>query len=70
MEALSKRDAESRPVDDWVSLPKAASLLGVSPLTVLSMALDGQLTRQKVDGRWFFTRASIDAARAALAQTA
>lgn len=70
MEALSKRDDDSRAPESWVSLNKAAVLLGVSPFTVLSMALDEQLVKQKVDGRWFFTRSSIDAARSTAAATA
>jgi hypothetical protein len=51
--------------DGWVSVPKAARLLGCANPTVRTRALRGELVTQVVDGRVFVSRASVDRALAA-----
>lgn len=61
METARKNAGVVMPVDDpWVSVPRAARLLGISNPTVRTLALHGRLRVQTVGGRTFVHRASID----------
>ena len=51
---------ETREADEWVSLPKAAELLGVHRQKVLQLALKGRLDAEH-RGEWtFISRESIE----------
>lgn len=57
---MARQRKNAEPVDEWVSLPQAAKLLGLQRLKVLQLALKGALVSD-VRGNWtFISRASID----------
>lgn len=64
MSALSKPVEPIADDEGWYSQRQAALALGVSPHLVLSRALGGELVARKFGGRWFFSRASVEAALA------
>lgn len=51
--------------DPWLSVREAARMLGISPPTVLTRVIQGQLQAQTVANRTFVSRASVEAALAA-----
>ena len=51
---------DTREADEWVSLPKAAELLGVHRQKVLQLALKGQLDSEHRGSWTFISRESIE----------
>lgn len=57
---MPKPRKNAEPLDEWVSLPQAAKLLGLQRLKVLQLALKGALVSD-IRGKWtFISRESID----------
>ena len=48
-------------LDQWMSVPKAATALGESKLSVLSRIIRGELVSQQMDGRAVVRRDTVDA---------
>jgi hypothetical protein len=55
------------PSDGWVSVVKAANILGKAPATIYAMALRGEIRSQVVGGRVFLSFESIQAIKASAA---
>lgn len=49
-----------RPGDEWMSIPRAATALGISYGGVVAKALRGEIESQHVGGRTFVSRASVE----------
>ena len=54
----------SEKTGSWIPLPEAAQKLGVSWERAWRSLLRGELQGQKLDGRWYVTEASLEAAKA------
>lgn len=60
MSTNAPRNAVVATQDGWLTIPEAARMLGIARHTLLSRALDGELTTQVVAGRRFVSRESVD----------